>query len=69
LTSLRVGRWRYKAGANDPHGKIMKATMVAMLEKLLADGALHAYQIDADVRFSIARFLCDESLFSFGLQI
>jgi hypothetical protein len=41
---LRVGHW--KAKASDPDGKIMKATMVALLEKLLADGALHNYQID-----------------------
>jgi hypothetical protein len=39
---LRVGVWNYKAGASDPDGKIMKATMVPMLEKLLADGALHS---------------------------
>jgi hypothetical protein len=45
---LRVGNWKYKAGASDPDGKIMKATMVAMLEKLLADGALHSYQIDEE---------------------
>jgi hypothetical protein len=36
---LRVGVWKYKAGASDPDGKILKATMVAMLEKLLADGS------------------------------
>jgi hypothetical protein len=46
---LRVGDWKFKAGADDPGGKIMKATMVAMLEKLLADGALHSYQIDEEV--------------------
>jgi hypothetical protein len=46
---LRVGSWKYKAGASDPEGKIMKATMVAMLEKLLSDGALHSYQIDEEV--------------------
>jgi hypothetical protein len=45
---LRVGNWKYKAGTSDPDGKIMKATMVAMLEKLLADGALHSYQIDEE---------------------
>ena len=45
---LRVGSWRYRAGALDPDGKIMKATMVAALEKLLADGALHSYQIDLE---------------------
>jgi hypothetical protein len=46
---LRVGNWRYKAGASDPDGKIMKATLVATLEKLLADGALHFYSIDEEV--------------------
>ncbi len=45
---LRVGNWRSKAGSSDPDGKIMKATMVALLEKLLADGALHGYQIDVE---------------------
>src|SRR6266702_2710766 len=34
---LRVGSWKYKAGTSDPDGKIMKATMVALLEKLLSD--------------------------------
>jgi hypothetical protein len=46
---LRVGTWKYKAGAEDPDGKIMKTTMVAMLDKLVADGALHSYQIDEEV--------------------
>jgi hypothetical protein len=46
---LRVGSWRPKAGSSDPDGKIMKATMVALLEKLFADGALHAYQIDEEI--------------------
>jgi hypothetical protein len=46
---LRVGTWKYKAGASDPDGKIMKATAVALLEKLMADGALHGYQIDQEV--------------------
>lgn len=46
---LRVGRWKYKAGASDPDGKIMKATAVALLEKLQADGALYSYQIDEEV--------------------
>jgi hypothetical protein len=45
---LRVGHWKYKGGANDPDGKILKGTMVALLEKLLADGALHSYQIDVE---------------------
>ncbi len=45
---LRVGFWRFKAGASDPGGRIRKATIGAMLEKLLADGALHSYQIDSE---------------------
>jgi hypothetical protein len=43
---LRVARWPAKAGANDPDGKILKSTMVPILEKLFADGALHSYTID-----------------------
>lgn len=45
---LRVGNWRPKAGSSDPDGKILKATMVALCEKLLADGALHGYEIDQE---------------------
>jgi hypothetical protein len=36
-------------GANDPDGKILKATMMGMLEKLFADGALHSYTIDTEI--------------------
>jgi len=46
---LRVARWPSKAGANDPDGKILKATMVAIFEKLLADGAIHSYAIDSEI--------------------
>ncbi len=46
---LRVARWPARAGGSDPEGKIQRATMVAMLEKLLADGALHSYTIDEEV--------------------
>lgn len=45
---LRVARWPAKAGGNDPDGKILRATMAAVLEKLLADGALHSYSIDEE---------------------
>jgi len=45
---LRVARWPAKAGGSDPDGKILKATMVAILEKLLSDGALHSYTIDEE---------------------
>jgi hypothetical protein len=44
---LRVGNWRGKPGS-DADGKIMKATMLALLEKLFADGALHSYEIDEE---------------------
>jgi hypothetical protein len=46
---LRVARWPAKAGANDADGKILKSTMVAVLEKLFADGALHSYTIDQEI--------------------
>jgi len=45
---LRVGTWPARAGGSDPDGKIAKATMGALLEKLLSDGALHAYQLDQE---------------------
>jgi len=45
---LRVGNWRAKTGSDDPDGKIMKATIGALLEKLFADGALHSYSIDTE---------------------
>ena len=46
---LRVARWAPKAGGEDPDGKILKSTMVAILEKLLAEGALHSYTIDQEI--------------------
>jgi hypothetical protein len=46
---LRVARWPARAGGNDPDGKIQRATMVSILEKLLAAGALHSYTIDEEV--------------------
>jgi hypothetical protein len=45
---LRVASWTEKPDASDPGGKIMKASMVALLEKMLADGSLHAYTIDRE---------------------
>lgn len=45
---LRVARWPAKAGGNDPEGKIQRATMVGILEKLFQDGALHFYTIDEE---------------------
>jgi len=46
---LRVGTWRTKTDSSDPGGKILKATFVSLLEKLMADGALHGYQVDQEV--------------------
>lgn len=46
---LRVATWIGKEDANDPGGKIEKASMVAMLDKLMADGALHGYSIDREI--------------------
>ena len=46
---LRVATWIGREGANDPGGKIEKASMVAMLDKLMADGALHAYSLDREI--------------------
>ncbi len=51
---LRVGRWRAKDGSSDPGGKIMKSTIVALCEKLMADGALHSYEIDQEAVHSEA---------------
>ena len=45
---LRVATWVGKAGGSDPDGKILKASMVAMMEKMFADGSLHAYSIDEE---------------------
>jgi hypothetical protein len=46
---LRVARWPAKGGGSDPDGKIQRATIVGVLEKLLAAGALHSYTIDEEV--------------------
>jgi len=45
---LRVGTWHPRAGSKDADGKVVKSTIVALCEKLMADGALHAYQIDEE---------------------
>jgi hypothetical protein len=46
---LRVATWIGKEGVSDPGGKVEKASMVALCEKLMADGALHAYSIDREI--------------------
>jgi hypothetical protein len=45
---LRVGRWSAKEGSGDGAGQIRKATIVALCEKLMADGALHSWEIDEE---------------------
>jgi hypothetical protein len=45
---LRAATWMGKAGASDPGSKVVKGSMVALLEKMLADGALQAYTIDEE---------------------
>ena len=52
---LRVATWIGKEGASDPGGKIEKASMVALLDKLLADGAIHAYTIDHEAVHTMER--------------
>jgi hypothetical protein len=44
---LRVGRWAPHPGSTDTDG-ILRATMVPLLDKLVADGALHSYTIDRE---------------------
>ena len=46
---LRVATWMNKPDASDPGGKIEKASIVALCEKLMADGALHAYSVDREL--------------------
>ena len=46
---MEVSRWQFRPGASDPDGKIVKATAVALLEKLQADGTLYAYRFDEEV--------------------
>lgn len=50
---LRVATWMGKAGASDPGGKILKASMVALLEKMFTEGSLHGYTIDEEVVHSM----------------
>ena len=50
---LRVATWISKESGNDPGGKIEKASMVALCEKLMADGALHSYSIEREVVHSM----------------
>jgi hypothetical protein len=44
---LRVGRWQTRPESGDAES-LLKAAMVPMLDKLVADGALHSYTIDRE---------------------
>jgi hypothetical protein len=43
---LRVGMWKAKPGEGQAMDKAIKGYIVPMLEKLLAEGSIHAYQVD-----------------------
>lgn len=45
---LRVSTWTVKPGEGEAVEKFDKDIMVPLLEKLLADGAIHSYQIDEE---------------------
>ena len=45
---LRVGVWDPKTGAAVSQSAVMRSTLVPALEKLLEEGALHAYSIDEE---------------------
>ena len=45
---LRVGVWTSKPGAADSQGAVIRSTLVPALEKLLEEGALHAYSVDEE---------------------
>ena len=44
---LRIGAWNPKSGA-DAQSVVVRSTLVPALEKLLEEGALHAYSIDEE---------------------
>lgn len=45
---LRVANWSFAKGAPGSPEAVIKATLVAALQKMMAQGALHAYQIDEE---------------------
>jgi hypothetical protein len=44
---LRIGRWATRPDSDGVDG-LLRATMVPVLDKLVADGALHSYSIDQE---------------------
>lgn len=45
---LRVGTWIVKPGSGDTVKEALKSYIVPSMEKLLADGAIHGYQVDEE---------------------
>ncbi|MGB0034632.1 MAG: hypothetical protein WBP79_04065 [Candidatus Acidiferrales bacterium] len=45
---LRVGIYRAKPGEGETVNRVLKSYIVPVLDKLLADGAIHGYQIDRE---------------------
>jgi hypothetical protein len=45
---LRVGTWTAKPGQSETLDKAINTFLVPMLDKLLADGALHSYSVDSE---------------------
>ena len=45
---LRVGTYKSKPGEGEAAEKVLKSYIVPMLDKLLADGAIHMYAIDRE---------------------
>jgi hypothetical protein len=50
---LRVGTWINKPGASDPGGRVLKSTIVALMEKLVADDSIHAYTVEQEIIHSM----------------
>lgn len=45
---LRVGIYKAKPGEGETVDRVLKSYIVPVLEKLLADGAIHGYQVDRE---------------------
>lgn len=46
---MRVQQWRPGEGASDPEGKVLSATILPLLDKLMTNGSLYMYQIDTQL--------------------
>jgi hypothetical protein len=65
---LRVAQWQFSSGASDPGGKLMRASIGSMLDKLLADGAIHGYQIDHETVHSSDPNVFDVAIVTNGAE-